>query len=78
LLDALATVREGDASLEICSVRIAQLRPGMILRADVRSRTGQLLLGKGQEITPSVIARLLSFGNSSTGVVEPLSVMFRQ
>jgi response regulator RpfG family c-di-GMP phosphodiesterase len=78
LLDALATVGQGDASLEICAVRIAQLRPGMILRADVRSRTGQLLLGKGQEITPSVVARLQSFGSSSAGVVEPLSVTFRQ
>jgi response regulator RpfG family c-di-GMP phosphodiesterase len=77
LLDALASMGEVDASLELRRVRIAQLSSGMVLRADVRSRTGQLLLGKGQEITPSVIARLRVFGASTTGVIEPLSVAVR-
>lgn len=77
LLDGLASMGETDASLEMRRVRITQLSPGMILRADVKSRTGQLLLGKGQEITPSVIARLRGFAASSTGVAEPLSIAFR-
>jgi hypothetical protein len=48
----------------------------MVLRADVRSRTGQLL-DMEQQMTPSVIARLRGVAASSAGVVEPLSVVFR-
>ncbi len=77
MLDALSTLGEHEAVLEISSVRVSQLRPGMVLRAEVRSRTGHLLLGQGQEITPSVIVRLQGFEASSAGVVEPLSVTFR-
>jgi response regulator RpfG family c-di-GMP phosphodiesterase len=77
LVAALARMGEFEATLEIRRVRIAQLCSGMVLRADAKSRTGQLLLGKGQEITPSVIARLRGFAASSAGVIEPLSVAFR-
>lgn len=74
LLTAMASASGPAASSETHRVRVAQLSPGMVLRADVRTRTGQLLLGKGQEITPSVIARLRGFAASSAGVAEPLSV----
>jgi CheY-like chemotaxis protein len=78
LVDALATLGEDSATQQVYSIRIAQLSPGMMLHRDVRSKAGRLLLGKGLEITPSVIARLLGFANSSAGVVEPLSVMVRR
>jgi hypothetical protein len=45
----------------------------MITHAGVHSKTGLLLLAKGQEITDSAIARLSSFA-SLFGVVEPISV----
>ena len=78
MIAAMETMAEGEAQTEIVSIRIAQLRVGMVLNADVRSRTGLLLLGKGQEITPSVIARLCSFAASPAGVAEPLTVAVRR
>jgi len=77
LVAALETMVEGESRTEICSLRIADLQPGMVLNADVRTRAGLLLLGKGQEITPSVIARLRGFVGAN-GVVEPLSVACRR
>lgn len=77
MLAALETMVEGDSQIEICSIRIAKLRVGMVLHSDVQSRTGVLLLGKGQEITPSVIARLRGFAASASGVIEPLTVAVR-
>lgn len=78
MVAALETMGEGDGQPEICSIRIAQLRTGMVLHSDVHSRTGVLLLGQGQEITPSVIARLRGFAASAAGVAEPLSVAVRK
>jgi FixJ family two-component response regulator len=77
MLAALETMAEGEGQIEICSIRIAKLRVGMVLHSDVQSRSGVLLLGKGQEITPSVIARLRGFAASASGVIEPLTVAVR-
>ena len=77
MVAALETMAEGDGKMEIASIRIAQLRTGMVLHSDVHSRTGVLLLGKGQEITPSVLARLRGFAASAAGVAEPLTVAVR-
>jgi DNA-binding NarL/FixJ family response regulator len=78
MVAALETMVEGDGEIEICSIRIAKLRVGMVLHSDVHSRSGVLLLGKGQEITPSVIARLRGFAASPSGVTEPLTVAVRR
>jgi len=51
----------------------SQLEAGMIIKEGVHSRTGLLLLSKGQEVTESAIARLKSFA-SLFGIVEPLCV----
>jgi hypothetical protein len=77
MVTVLETMEEGKGQTEISSIRIAQLRTGMVLHADVLSGSGVLLLGKGQEVTPSVIARLRGFAASATGVVEPLVVTIR-
>jgi hypothetical protein len=78
MVAALETMAEGDGQMEICSIRIAQLRMGMVLQSNVTSRTGLLLLCKGQETTPSVIVRLRGFAASPSGVVEPLTVAVRR
>lgn len=59
---------------QIKTIALAQLREGMILNADVHGRNGLLVLGKGLEVTSSVIARLQSFARTS-GIAEPLSVI---
>lgn len=67
------------AQVEACQsesrmVDLAHLRTGMIIKVDVRSRSGLLLLANGQEVTEPAIARLKSFA-WTTGVVEPISVI---
>ena len=55
-------------------VDLAHLRTGMIIKVDVRSKSGLLLLANGQEVTDSAITRLKS-SSWTTGVVEPISVI---
>jgi len=75
LVAALETLAEMESETEIRAVRIRDLKAGMRINADVHSKKGLLLLGKGQEITPAVIACLKSFSISPTGVIEPLTVV---
>lgn len=53
---------------------LGQLQPHMIVNSGIYSKTGLLLLAKGQEVTESAIARLESFA-SLFGIVEPISVV---
>jgi hypothetical protein len=70
---ALQELKLEEAKNEVRWLTLAQLKSGMITHAGVHSKTGLLLLAKGQEITDSAIARLSSFA-SLFGVVEPISV----
>ena len=45
----------------------------MTTTSEVRSKTGLLLMGAGQELTSAAITRLQTFA-LTTGVVEPISV----
>ncbi len=56
------------------SVSLADLRPGMVLHQDLRARTGMLLVGRGQEVSETVLARLHRFAET-VGVAEPISVV---
>lgn len=58
---------------EVRLLHVDQLRIRMVTDADVFSKSGLLLLAKGQEITASAILRLHNFA-STIGVVEPISV----
>jgi hypothetical protein len=40
---------------------IEELAPGMIIQEEVRTNDGGLLVSKGQEVTPTVIAKLKNF-----------------
>jgi len=71
---ALEQVQVEEAERETRLVHLSQLRTQMITNCDVRSRTGLLLLAKGQEITESAIARLQTFA-VTIGVVEPIGVI---
>jgi hypothetical protein len=52
---------------------LSALKAGMITNCDVHSRSGPLILGSGQVITESAIARLKTFA-TTVGIVEPISV----
>ncbi|MBZ5577049.1 MAG: response regulator [Acidobacteriia bacterium] len=76
-LTALQQVQVEEAKNETRWVTLAQLKPQMIISAGVYSKTGLVLLAKGQEVTDSAIARLNSFA-SLFGVIEPISVTVPQ
>ncbi|PWU00855.1 MAG: two-component system response regulator [Terriglobia bacterium] len=71
---ALEQVQVAEATSETRQIKVAQLKISMIINADVFSKSGLLLLAKGQEVTGSVIARLDSFART-IGVVEPIAVI---
>jgi response regulator RpfG family c-di-GMP phosphodiesterase len=73
-VEALQQLQAEELASETSCLSLAQLKTGMILNYDVLSKTGLLLLGKGQEITHSAIARLQSFARAG-GIVEPISVL---
>jgi HD domain-containing protein len=73
-VDALRQLPIGEAKNEIRLLKLEQLKPGMIMEADLFSKNGLLLLAKGQEVTESAIARLESFA-SLFGIAEPVSVI---
>jgi response regulator RpfG family c-di-GMP phosphodiesterase len=73
-IDALRQLQIEVSKNQIRLVNLDQLKPGMHIEADLYSKTGLLLLAKGQEVTESAIARLTSFA-SLFGVAEPISVV---
>ena len=72
-VDALRRLQVEDAVAQNRLLRLGQLRPGMVIAADLYSKTGLLLLAKGHEISESALARLDSF-SSLFGIAEPISV----
>ena len=45
----------------------------MVLKRDLVTKAGLVLMGKGQELTPSAVARIHNFARSA-GVLEPIAV----
>ncbi|HLK48762.1 MAG TPA: HD domain-containing phosphohydrolase [Bryobacteraceae bacterium] len=71
---ALQRLEMEEAKNETRWLKLAQLKPGMIVAAGIYSQTGLLLLAKGQQVTDSAMARLNSFA-SLFGLIEPISVV---
>jgi response regulator RpfG family c-di-GMP phosphodiesterase len=67
------------AMLEVCqpaepelrSLTLGELRTGMLLAADVKARSGLLLVARGQRVTTPLLERLRNFG-VRVGIVEPI------
>ena len=76
-LSALQQVQVAEARTEARAIKVAELRKGMLVNADVFSTKGLLLLAKGQEVTEAAIARLNSC-KWAVGVVEPISVLIHK
>lgn len=56
------------------AIDVHDLEPGMILAEDVSSAVGILLVAKGQEVTPSLKARLRNIADT-TGFKEPIRAL---
>lgn len=63
-----------NAPTKVHSLSLAELRPGMILHAELKTRTGILLAPKGQELSAGSLARISNFARTA-GVQEPLLVL---
>jgi hypothetical protein len=75
MLDALdlaaAELSPGGTPREL---KLADVRPGMLLQADVVTATGMTLVREGERVTEAVAARLANFART-VGVVEPIKVL---
>jgi hypothetical protein len=74
VLEALERLVREDTGQTSKEVTLEGLRPGMILLNEIRNVNGVVLVGKGQEITPTLLHRLrnLSWRNS---IREPIAVL---
>jgi response regulator RpfG family c-di-GMP phosphodiesterase len=74
LISTLHTAQVPAIGTEVRMVGVHDLSTHMVINCEVYSKNGLLLLSKGQEVTDSVVARMLSFADS-VGVVQPFSVV---
>jgi response regulator RpfG family c-di-GMP phosphodiesterase len=61
VMPALVEVEPEDHEKQVCTCRIEEISPGMIIEADVSSQAGQLIIARNQEVTPSVILKLKNY-----------------
>lgn len=73
ILESLKRLGEVVKTAETKVVSLANLKPGMVLVDDVRTRSGALLISHGHEVSESLMMRLRNFA-STVGVKEPLRV----
>lgn len=77
LLEAFAGLRGVSMrNLEWQEVPLRELRPGMVIAEDVKTRTGVLVIARGQEVTESLSERVRNLPRI-VGVVEPVRVLVR-
>jgi len=74
LISTLHSAQVPMIGTEVRTVGVHDLSTSMVINCEVYSKNGLLLLSKGQEVTDSVVARMLSFADS-VGVVQPFSVV---
>lgn len=66
MVAALADFRLSRGPTELRPVDVSDLRPGMILNADLRSTTGALLAAKGQEVSQALVKTVRNFIDNGT------------
>lgn len=74
VLYALETFIEVGAKYKKIDVLLDDLKVNMIFEENVRSKTGRLLISRGNEISDVLLSRLNTFAQSE-GIVEPISVL---
>ena len=66
LLDIMGTIEPVSCDTVTRAVDIMDLEAGMILQEEIRTKTGLLLVGKGQEVTYPLLVRLKNFQQRRT------------
>jgi len=73
ILSALKDIQVGKNEMTIKSVNVSEVKTGMILAEDVRTKKGVLLVCKGQDVSIPVLKRIRSF-SKGVGLAEPFHV----
>ncbi len=77
IVDAWETTLNRQAEVAgVQTLRLADLRPGMVLATDLKTAGGTLLMTRGHELTASSLERLRNF-STSVGLSEPIYVTGR-
>ncbi len=63
-VDALSDLKSENIKMELQRVPVTKLSTGMILQQEVRNRSGLLVVAKGQEVTQSLLMRLVNFSRA--------------
>ena len=66
LIEALAEIKPEGAKMELRKVLASRLTTGMILQQEIRTRTGTLMVPKGQEITAALLIKLENFSRAGS------------
>jgi response regulator RpfG family c-di-GMP phosphodiesterase len=66
LVEALAGIKPESTKMESRKVPTSSFTTGMILRQEIRTRTGALVAAKGQEITRALMIKLDNFSRAGT------------
>ena len=74
VLGILCEVVRAEEGKRVHEVLVRELRLGMVMHGEVRNADGMVLVGKGQEITATLLVRLKSFARFSN-IQEPLHVV---
>ena len=61
LIEAMSSIKPESATMELRRIPTAKLTAGMILQQEIRTKTGTLMVPKGQEITPALLIKLENF-----------------
>jgi len=66
LVAAFSDIKSNGAATQLRKISTARLTTGMILQQEIRTRTGTLIVPKGQEITPALLIKLENFAHAGS------------
>lgn len=62
-IDLLQEVRQVGIEADVIEIDISELKEGMVLASDIRTKRGLLLMAKGEEVQPAHIEKIRKFHN---------------
>jgi hypothetical protein len=77
LVEALRDIDSVEVNEVIRTLTVRELCPGMVLREDIRTRDGVLVIAKGHEITDALMIRLYNYAQH-VEIVEPFRCSEKQ
>ncbi len=66
MVDALKDMKPEGGKMELRKVPVTKLSAGMILKQEIRNKSGMLVVAKGQEVTHALLIKLANFARAGT------------